>query len=67
MGACRISIVRGGLLASDFFRGIVVFSEKNELKSEIFNYKKIINKNVFSVITKNLNWEIFTKHLIIYF
>ena len=27
--------------------------------------KKFINKNVFSVSTKNLNWEILTKNLVI--
>ena len=26
--------------------------------------KKFINKNVFSVITKDLNWEILTKNLV---
>ena len=37
---------------------------KNKLKSEIFNgKKKIINKIFFSVMTKNLNWEISTKNL----
>ena len=32
------------------------------MKFEIFNDKKIINKNIFSVITKNSNWEISTKN-----
>ena len=26
--------------------------------------KKFINKNVFSVITKNVNWEVLTKNLV---
>ena len=26
--------------------------------------KKLINKNVFSLITKNLSWEISTKNLV---
>ena len=27
--------------------------------------KKFINKDVFSVITKNLSWEILTKNLVV--
>ena len=38
---------------------------KNKLKSEIFNdKKKFINKNVFSIITTNLTWEILTKSIV---
>ena len=36
---------------------------KNKLKSEIFNYK-VYKQKCFSVITKNLNWEILTKNLV---
>ena len=46
-----------------FFRGLK-FLNKNKLKSEIFNDKKCINQKCFSVITKNLNWEILTKDLV---
>ena len=58
-----ISTFRG----DDFFQGGCPFYIKNKLKSEIFNNKKkFINKNVFSVITKNLNQENLTKNLITY-
>ena len=41
------------------------FYIKNKLKSEIFNKKKSLQtKMFFSVITKNLNWEILTKNLV---
>ena len=36
---------------------------KNKLKSEVFNGKKI---NVFLCMTKNLNWKISTKNLVIF-
>ena len=36
--------------------------KKKKKKFEIFNDKKIINKNIFSVITKNSNWKISTKN-----
>ena len=39
------------------------FYIKNILKSEIPNGKKFLNN--FSVITKNLNWEMLTKKLVI--
>ena len=38
-----------------------------KLKSKILKYamtEKLINKNVFSVITKNSKWEILTKNLV---
>ena len=39
------------------------FLHKNKLKSEIFIDKKLYKtKMFFSVIAKNLNWEIFTKN-----
>ena len=38
--------------------------KKNKLKSEMFNDKKFIKKMFFSVIYKNLNWEILTKNLV---
>ena len=38
---------------------------KNKLKSEIFNDKKVLQTKIFfSVITKNLNWEIFKNNLL---
>ena len=41
------------------------FYIKNELKSEIFNNKKsLYTVMLFSVITKNLNWEISTTNLV---
>ena len=41
------------------------FHIKNKLESEIFNDKKrFISKNVFSVITKNSNWDILSKNLV---
>ena len=43
----------------------VQFLHKNTLKSEIVNAKKsLLAKIFFSVITKNLNWEILIKNLI---
>ena len=42
------------------------FSHKNKLKSEIFNGKKsLLVKIFFAVITKNSNWEILTKNLVL--
>ena len=41
----------------DIFREGSGFYIKIKLKSEIFNDKIFINKNLFSVIAKNLNWE----------
>ena len=43
-----------------FFQGGCSFFIKNKLKSEIFNDKKFYK--YFSVIIKNLNWEILTKN-----
>ena len=68
-GFHRILIFRGGLLGKrrvTFFReGGCSFYIKNKLKSEIFNKKKSLQtKMFFSVITKNLNWEILTKNLV---
>ena len=41
------------------------FYIKSKLKSELFNNEKAYKqKNVFSVLTKNLNWEILTKSLL---
>ena len=43
--------------------GAINFHIKNKLKSEIFNDKKVYKQKIFfSVITKNLNWEILTKN-----
>ena len=68
MGGDRISIFRGELLGKreDFSRGGgCIFYIKNELKSEIFNNKKsLYTVMLFSVITKNLNWEISTTNLV---
>ena len=53
----------------NFFHGgggglVQQFSHK-EIKSEIFNDKKsLLAKIFFSVLTKNLNWEILTKNLV---
>ena len=45
----------------DIFQEGCKFYIKNKLKSEmfneIFNDKKKIKNNIFSVIIKNLNWE----------
>ena len=66
----RISVFRGELLGKrgegDFFQegGGCSFYIKYELKSEIFNDKKSLwTEMFFSVITKNLNWEILTKNM----
>ena len=41
------------------------FSHKNKLKSDIFNDKKMfISKKIFSVITKNSNWQVLPKNLV---
>ena len=41
------------------------FLHKKKLQSEIFNHEKsLYTKLFFSVITKNLNWEIVTKNLV---
>ena len=54
-----------GKEGSDFFLGELQFSQKNKLKSEIFNNKKIYQqKYFFSVITKNSEWEILPKNLV---
>ena len=48
-----------------FFRGwggLQVLDKK--IKSGLFNDKKSLNKNACSVVTKNPNWEIFTKNLV---
>ena len=51
----------------NFFRRGCNFCLKNKLKSEIFNdNKKILTKMFFSVTTKNLNWDILTKNLVIF-
>ena len=48
-----------------FFKEGCSFYIKNKLKSEILNDKKSLKpKIIFSVITKNLNWEILTKNLV---
>ena len=66
----RISISKGLLLGKRgwFFSGVggCSFYIKNKLKSEIFNKKKFISKNVFLCQTKNLNWGILTKNLVIF-
>ena len=50
----------------DFFQGGYSFYIKNKLKSEIFNVykKKVYEQKCFSVITKNLNWEVLIKNLV---
>ena len=50
----------------DFFQGrSCSFYIKDKLKSEIFNDKKSLQtKMFFSVIAKNLNWEILTNNLV---
>ena len=64
-GVERTSTFRGRLLGKrgvTFFRR-VQFSDKNKLKSGIFNDKKsLLAKIFFSVITKNSNWEVLTKN-----
>ena len=49
-GLDRTSTFRGGLLGKRgwlFSRGRLQFSHKNKLKSEIFNDKQFISKNIF--------------------
>ena len=58
-----VNLERGG----DFFQrgGGCSFYVKNKLKSEIFNNKKSLQAQVFfSVIPKNLKWEILTKNFV---
>ena len=44
------------------FQGVQFLHKTFKLKSEIFNDKKSLKtKKFFSLITKNLNWEILTK------
>ena len=50
-------------VGDDFFQGHCSFYIKNKLKSEIFNEKKVYKQKYFSVITKNLTRENFTKDL----
>ena len=52
-----------------FFKRGCNFYGKNKLKSEIFNDKKKITNKLqmfFSIITKNLSWDILTKSLAIF-
>ena len=50
---------------SDFLRGLQFLHKKINLKSEIFNSRKCLyTKMLFSVITKNLDWEIVAKNLV---
>ena len=44
------------------------FYMKNELKSEIFNNKKSLETKMFFChnLTKNLNWEMLTKNLVVF-
>ena len=37
---------------------------KNKLKSEILNNKSNYKPKCLSAITKNLNWQVFTKNLV---
>ena len=54
---------RGG----DFIQRGLQFLHKNKSKSEIFNGKKRLwAKKYFSIITKNSNWKISTKNLVIF-
>ena len=46
------------------FSGGCNFYMKNKLKCGIFNGKKNYKKIFFSVMTKNLNWEISSKNLV---
>ena len=66
-GVDIISFFRGGCSErkGDFSGGGYSFYIKIKLKSEISNNKKrFMNKFFFSVLTKNLNWEILTKNLV---
>ena len=49
----------------NFFQGGSSFYIRNKLKSEISNDKKVYRRKCFSVITKNLNWQILTKILVV--
>ena len=54
---------RGG----EFFQRGCNCHLKNKLKSEIFNDKKSLKAKIFfSVTTKNSNWEILPKNLVIF-
>ena len=48
-GLDRTSTLRGGLLEKrgSLSGGVAIFTPKKPLKSEIFNDKKFINKNIF--------------------
>ena len=50
----------------DLFQGDCSFYIKSKLKSEIFNEKKrFMNKKMFfSILTKDLKWEVLTKKLL---
>ena len=68
-GLTRPQVLEGGCWErrGDFFQGGCNFYIKNKLKSEIFNDKRSLKTKMFhSVITKNSNWEIFTKNLVIF-
>ena len=60
----RISIFRGRLLGKrgDVFQGGCSCYMKNKL--QYLTTKILLKKQIFSVITNNLNWEIFTKNLV---
>ena len=49
----------------NFFQGGYSFYIRNKLKSGISNDKKVYRRKCFSVITKNLNWQILTKILVV--
>ena len=57
--------VAGNSFPGDLSLGSCTFYIKHKLKSVIFNDKKSLwTKMFFSVITKNLNWEILLKNLV---
>ena len=59
----------GGKEGHDLFEGggVAIFTQKINIKSEIFNDEKsLYTKMFFSVITKNSNWEALTKNLVVF-
>ena len=55
----------GDFEGPQLLEGVCCFHIKKELKSEIFNDKESLSaKILFSVITKNSNWEILPKNLV---
>ena len=48
----------------DLFQGVTVFTKKMHKNLKCLLTKKVYKQKCFSVITKNLNWEILTKNFV---